>query len=277
MPAAITSRTLLLAASGVSFALVTVVNVLFETPGLGITHLFYFPIALAALAGFVSLGGAVGVVATGCYCVGVLLNDKLPSNDLLTLGTAFRAFGYVSTGLLIAWFARSNRHLVARLRELAERDYLTGLQNVRAFEEALARRCAGSRRFAVLIGDLDGLKEANDRDGHAEGNRLLCRVASALTGAVSADDVVARIGGDEFGLLVGVATEEQAAALALWLEQELERHRADVSFGWAFFPEDGHTPTELFRRADERLYRSKGDRKSRATVVALLSDAARAS
>jgi diguanylate cyclase (GGDEF)-like protein len=270
MPAAITHRTLLLFGSGVSFALVTVVNVLFETPGLGLTHLFYFPIALAALAGIGALSGGVGLLATGFYCVGVLLNPRLPSHDLLTLGTLFRSFGYVSTGLLIGWFANSNRRLVEQLRELAARDYLTGLQNVRAFEEELARLCAARRRFAVLIGDLDGLKETNDRDGHAEGNRLLLRVATALTGAVSPDDVVARIGGDEFGLLVGVTTEEEAAALATWLERELERHRAGISFGWAFHPDEGGTPTELFRRADERLYRSKAERKSRAKVVELL-------
>jgi diguanylate cyclase (GGDEF)-like protein len=263
-------------ASALSFALVTAANALLETPGLGLTHLFYLPIALAALAATPVLGAGSGLVATAFYCASVLLNAKLPSHDLLTAATAIRAGGYVSSGLLIGWFASSNRHLVERLRELAERDYLTGLRNVRSFEEALARRCGGHRRFAVLIGDLDGLKETNDRDGHAEGNRLLGRVASALSGAVSPDDVVARIGGDEFGLLVGIDTEEEAATLAVRLERELERQRAHISFGWAVHPDEGRSPTELFRRADERLYRSKAERKSRASVVALLGGVSRA-
>lgn len=270
MLAAITHRPLLLIASGVSFALVTAANALFGAPGLGLPHLLYLPIALAALAGGGVLGAASGLVATGFYGIGVLLNAKLSSHEFLSLETLIRALAFVSTGTLIGWFASRNRRLVEQLRELAGRDYLTGLQNVRAFEEELSRLCAAGRRFAVLIGDLDGLKETNDRDGHAEGNRLLLRVATALTGAVSPDDVVARIGGDEFGLLVGVTTEDEAAALAIWLERELERHRAGVSFGWSFHPDEGGTPTELFRRADERLYRSKAERKSRAKVVDLL-------
>ena len=269
MPAAITHRRLLLFASAVSFALVTAANALFGAPGLGLPHLLYLPIALGALAGGGVVGAAAGLVATGFYGLGVLLNAKLSSHELLSLETLIRALAFLSTGTLIGWFASRNRRLVEQLRELAARDYLTGLQNVRAFEEELARRCAAPRRFAVLIGDLDGLKETNDRDGHAEGNRLLSRVATALRGAVSPDDLVARIGGDEFGLLVGVTSEDEAAALATWLERELERHRAHISFGWAFHPDEGGTPTELFRRADERLYSSKAERKSRPSVVAL--------
>lgn len=273
MLAAISHRTLLVSASGVSFALATTAHALLDTQGLAISHLFYLPIALAALAGSRFAGLASGLVAIALYCLGLALNPRLGTQEIVTIPTLIRMLGYVSSGLLIGWFASSNRRLVERMRELAESDYLTGLQNVRVFEEELARRCGGLRRFAVLIGDLDGLKETNDRHGHAEGNRLLSRVARALSGAVSADDLVARIGGDEFGLLVGVASEEEAAALAAWLERELLRHSADVSFGWAFHPDEGLTPTELFRKADERLYRSKSQRKSQASVIALVDTA----
>lgn len=273
MLAAISHRTLLVGASGVSFALATAAHALFGTDGLETSHLFYLPIALAALAGSRLAGAASALVAIALYCVGLVLNPRLGAHDIVTISTLIRSLGYISSGLLIGWFASSNRRLVERMRELAESDYLTGLQNVRAFEEELARRCGGLRRFAVLIGDLDGLKETNDRHGHAEGNRLLSRVAEALSGAVSPDDLVARIGGDEFGLLVGVACEEEASALAAWLERELLRHSTDVSFGWAFHPDEGLTPTELFRRADERLYRSKSQRKSQASVVALVDSA----
>jgi diguanylate cyclase (GGDEF)-like protein len=273
MPAASSHRSLLFLASGVSFALVTAANAVFETPGLGLSHLFYLPIALAALAGSPAVGATSGLVATGCYCVGALLNSRLPSHDLVTLAALTRALTYISTGTLIGWFASRNHDLVERLRTLAERDYLTGLRNVRSFEEELGRRCAGRERLAVLIGDLDGLKAANDRDGHAEGNRLLRRAAAALTEAVGSTDLVARIGGDEFGLLVAVAEDDEAAALATQLELALERRRVHASFGWALHPDEGRTPTELFRRADERLYRSKAERKSRTAVVALLADA----
>ena len=271
MVAATTRRPLLLAGSGASFLLVTVVHVLFETPGLGLGHLFYLPIALAALASSSKLGGASGLLATVLWCVGIVANADMPSHDVLTTSTGIRALTYVSSGILIGWFASSNRDLVTRLRELAERDYLTGLLNVRSFEEELQRRCSGPRRFALLVGDMDGLKEANDRDGHAAGNLLLRRAAHALTELAGERGAAARIGGDEFALLAPVDSEEEAATLCARLELELERRRIKVSFGWASHPVDGRSPTELFRRADERLYRSKATRKGRSSVVALLA------
>jgi diguanylate cyclase (GGDEF)-like protein len=274
MVAATAQRRLLLAGSGASFLLVTLAHVLFETPGLGIGHLFYLAIALAALASNRTLGAASGLLATGLYCVGVVANPDLPSHDVLTTSTVIRMATYVSSGVLIGWFASSNRALVTRLRDLADRDYLTGLLNVRSFEERLQRRCAGQRRFALLVCDVDGLKELNDRDGHAAGNLLLRRVALALTELAGTGAVAARIGGDEFALLAAVDSEEEAAALCARLELELDRRRMKVSFGWARQPADGRSPTELFRRADERLYRSKATRKSRNTLVSLLAGAA---
>ena len=271
MVAATTRRPLLLAGSGASFLLVTIIHVLFETPGLGLGHLFYLPIALAALASSSKLGAASGLLATGLWCVGIVANADMPSHDVLTTSTGIRALTYVSSGILIGWFASSNRDLVNRLRALAERDYLTGLLNVRSFEEELQRRCSGPRRFALLVGDMDGLKEANDRDGHAAGNLLLRRAAGALNELAGEHGAAARIGGDEFSLLAAVDSEEEAAAFCDRLELELDRRRIKVSFGWACHPADGRSPTELFRRADERLYRSKATRKGRSSVVALLA------
>jgi diguanylate cyclase (GGDEF)-like protein len=273
MVAATTQRRLLLAGSGASFLLVTVVHTLFETPGLGLGHLFYLPIALAALASNRKLGAASGLLATGLWCVGIVANAAMPSHDLLTTSTGILALTYVSSGGLIGWFASSNRDLVTRLRDLAERDYLTGLLNVRSFEEELQRRCSGPRRFALLVGDMDGLKETNDRDGHAAGNLLLRRAALALSELAGERGAAARIGGDEFALLAAVDSEDEAAALCTRLELELDRRRIKISFGWARQPADGRSPTELFRRADERLYRSKATRKSRNTLVSLLAGA----
>lgn len=269
MPAAIAHRTVLLGASALSFAFVTIAYVLFETPGLGIGHFFYLSIALAALSGNSLVGGGSGLVATALFGVGVALAPGLQTHEFVTLSTVIRGITFVSGGMLIGYFASHNRRLVEQLRELAGRDHLTGLRNVRSFDEELGRRCAGRDRFAVLIGDLDGLKETNDREGHAEGNRLLRRAAGALTRALTPGTLVARIGGDEYGVIVGVADENDAAALAGDLERDLKRRRVDVSFGWALYPDEGLTPTELFRRADDRLYGSKSERKSGATVVAL--------
>jgi diguanylate cyclase (GGDEF)-like protein len=270
MSAALTHRGALSVAAFTAYAGVTTGLVVLEVPGLGIGHLFYVPIALLALATSPMVGAFAGVLATAAYAVGLALNPALPADELLTTSTAVRGVTYVSTGALIGFFASTNRDLVGRLSELAQRDFLTGLLNARAFDEELHRRCAFPRPFALLLGDLDGLKEVNDRGGHAEGNALLRRVAGSLRECARADDLVARVGGDEFALLIDVADAEEAVELCRSLEGRLEDKGLAISFGWALHPSDGGTTITLYRRADERLYSSKAARKSREKVHALL-------
>ena len=256
------------------FALAATLHALFWQPALGLGHLFYVPIALAALASDHRIGAAAGVLAGGAYAGGVLLNPGVASSEVLTVSTAIRALTYITIGALIGWFARSNRELVARMRELAETDSLTGLPNTRRFESELVRHIRDVPAFAVLIGDLDHLKETNDRDGHAAGNILLRRAAAALHELTRDQNLVARIGGDEFAVLARATTEAEAVALCAELEAELDRRRVKISFGWSLHPVEGRTSAELLHRADGRLYGSKAARKSRESVVALLGGAA---
>jgi diguanylate cyclase (GGDEF)-like protein len=273
MPAAAAQRLLFLALAGAFFALVTAALTLIEQPGLGFSHLFYLPIALVALTTDYRIGAAAGVLAGGLYAASNVLNPDLQAHHLLTVATLIRLGSYVSTGALVGWFAYSNRELVSRLRSQAETDSLTALPNMRRFEAELVRHCRDVGAFALLVGDLDGLKETNDRDGHAAGNTLLRRAAAALHELARDHDLTARIGGDEFAVLARASTDEEAAALCAELEAELERRRIKISFGWALHPVDGRSPAELLHRADERLYRSKASRKSREVVVGLLTGA----
>lgn len=270
MSAALSHRGALFLAALVTYAGVAAAFVTLEVPGLGIAHLLYIPIALCALASGPLVGAVAGVLATAAYAVGVAMNPDLPTADILTASTAIRCVTYVASGALIGSFASTNRELVGQLSELAERDFLTGLLNARAFEAELHRRCAGALRFAVLLGDLDGLKEINDREGHAEGNALLRRAAASLRECVPIGDIVARVGGDEFGLLTDVSGADEAAELCRRLEGTLEADGLAISFGWAVHPADGGGAIALYRRADERLYSSKAARKSREKVRALL-------
>ena len=274
MAAAASQRFVLLFASGVLFALAAAAHALFEQPGLGIPHFFYVPIALAALASDHRIGAAAGLLASGLYAGGMVLNPDLVTSQLLTSSTAIRLCTFITIGVLIGWFARSNRELVARMRELAETDSLTGLPNTRRFEAELLRHCRDVASFAILIGDLDALKETNDRDGHAAGNDLLRRAAAALHDLTRDHNLTARIGGDEFAVLARVTTESEAMALCGELEAQLERRRVKISFGWALHPDEGRSTAELLHRADGRLYRRKEVRKSRESVAALLSGAA---
>lgn len=150
--------------------------------------------------------------------------------------------------------------------ELARRDQLTGLGNRLAFDEAMASGLAGSRRVGVLSLDLDDFKRVNDTMGHGAGDELLQLIAGRLRAAAKPDDVVARIGGDEFTLIrVGVATRADLDELARDIETALGApfaigsHALDVhaSIGMALAPEDGMDPQTLMRHADLALYGAK--------------------
>lgn len=262
MDAALSHRGALAVAALAGFAGIAAAYVVFETPGLGIGHLLYLPVALLALASGTWTGAGAGLLATALYVTSVLANPEVPSADVLTVSTAIRAVAYVSTGAVIGTFASRNRALVRRLRELADRDYLTGLLNARSFEAALARRCAGERRFCLLLGDVDGLKATNDTRGHAAGDALLRAAGTGLEAAMRAEDEIGRIGGDEFGVLTDVVAAADAEALAARIERELAGEGIGISVGWALFPAEGDTPAALSRRADERLYASKAVRKT---------------
>jgi diguanylate cyclase (GGDEF)-like protein len=257
MPAAQVHRRLLVCSALVSYALVFVVFLRLERPGLGLGHFFYVSIALFALATGPQLGFLAGVLATVLFALGILLNPHIPSAEVVTGGTALRLVTFTGIGLLIGWFARRNRMLVAELRVLAERDFLTGLPNTRAFEQAITRRLEAGAPFALLIGDMDRLKSVNDELGHAEGNDVLRRLAEALGAALGPEDEVARVGGDEFAVLTEVRSGEDAGRLAARLEAMLASSELAITFGWSNFPREGPNALSLYRAADERLYARK--------------------
>lgn len=160
------------------------------------------------------------------------------------------------------------------LRQMALVDPLTGLGNRRHFDETLHRTLSQARRegrqFGVLAVDLDDFKPVNDRFGHSVGDALLKSVAQRLLATVRAGDFCARVGGDEFAVIVhGVHQAEDVQAVARKLHDELARgnpfnasappHRASV--GWALFPHDGQNADDLMSLADARMYLEKNAHK----------------
>lgn len=157
--------------------------------------------------------------------------------------------------------------VVRRLERLhleSQTDAMTGLYNRRGWErlvEAEEERC---RRYGspggVLVMDLDGLKEINDAQGHAAGDRLIERAAEALRGAVRASDVVARLGGDEFAVLAVEARPRQVRRLARRLGEHLVEAGAQASIGWA-----SRDPRATFQtaieEADAAMYETKRGRR----------------
>jgi diguanylate cyclase (GGDEF)-like protein/PAS domain S-box-containing protein len=157
-----------------------------------------------------------------------------------------------------------------RLEFLALHDTLTGLPNRAMFADRAREAVAHARRHgknaAFLFVDLDNFKQINDRLGHEVGDGLLKAIAARLRAAVRGDDFVARIGGDEFCvLLLDIADPREAAAVAQKLIHELgaayhiEGHelRSGASIGIACVPLDGEDVATLLRLADTAMYRAK--------------------
>jgi GGDEF domain-containing protein len=211
MTAATTHRRLLILLALSAFALVFVAFLLFDNPGLGIGHFYYLPVALIALSTGPRIGALAGCAATALYAAGVLLNPDIPSAELLTVSAGIRLIIFAGSGAILGWFAASNQALVEKLQILAERDHLTGLPNTRAFEAAIARRFESGRPFALLLGDMDGLKEMNDRHGEDSGDDALRRLGGMLANALEPSDELARVGGDEFAVLASLGSTQEAA------------------------------------------------------------------
>jgi diguanylate cyclase (GGDEF)-like protein len=139
-------------------------------------------------------------------------------------------------------------------------DLLTGLPNHRGFAERAARELARAHRtgsvVAVAVVDLDGFAAFNEVNGHAAGDRLLRTAASCFAGGVRSYDVVCRLGGDEFGLVLAGMEAPAAAALLSRLVEAFSTSTdgATVSGGVAAFPSDGATLVELERLATGSLY-----------------------
>jgi diguanylate cyclase (GGDEF)-like protein len=166
--------------------------------------------------------------------------------------------------------------LVRRLRasyealwSLARRDELTGVGNYRALHERLAAEIARHKRhgreFALVLLDLDGFKQVNERHGHLEGDRLLAEIGAALRAEVRGEDSFFRQGGDEFAVIVPEANAEEAGEVAARLRARVGRRgfgsdedlRVSAASGYAMYPVDGTTAEELLGYADDDLFAAK--------------------
>ncbi len=191
---------------------------------------------------------------------------------LSVASTEPEAFSEDSRGLLEAYsllvaaaVQRAERD--AELSRLALLDPLTGLANHRALYQTLRRELAQASRYSfplsVVLLDLDGFKQVNDLFGHPYGDEVLRQVARMATEACRGMDLPARLGGEEFVLVLPHAPKLAALQVAERLRRRIEEIsleeglRLSASFGVAVFPDDGNTPDALVRAADEAMYRAK--------------------
>nr|WP_255607216.1 GGDEF domain-containing protein [Ancylobacter sp. Lp-2] len=164
-----------------------------------------------------------------------------------------------------------------RLSSLASLDPLTGIANRRSFDAVFAVQWSTARHLGVLMIDIDDFKLYNDHYGHMDGDRCLHRIAQALAGAVAGTDVIARIGGEEFAVLLPGATLASAAELAERLRLAVEELGIDhapslrgpvtVSIGCATCaPAPGLYGGDLMLAADQALYAAKQAGRNRVRL-----------
>jgi diguanylate cyclase (GGDEF)-like protein len=148
-------------------------------------------------------------------------------------------------------------------------DYLTGIANARALslhlEQELARCSREASTMAVMVCDLDGFKQINDRYGHLAGDKVLKQFAAALTSSCREYDYAARMGGDEFVIVAPNMTPEAVSDRAVLFSNLAQKAGKDIcgagflslSLGAAFFPKDGTDAERLLAEADRAMYGAK--------------------
>jgi diguanylate cyclase (GGDEF)-like protein len=173
------------------------------------------------------------------------------------------SYGYVLEADRVV---RRLHHQVVELERVAYLDPLTGLLNRRAWQEAVRReqaRCARHPRpVAVVVIDLDGLKQLNDQHGHLAGDVLLRLTGGLLREVLRPSDIVARIGGDEFAALLVDVTDQDPDAVADRLQHDLVVEGVPASVGVAI-DRTGDRLEATFRAADDAMYQRRAASRRR--------------
>ncbi len=172
--------------------------------------------------------------------------------------------------------ALANMKLKEILQSLSVRDGLTGLFNRRYMEETLEREFAQADRNGKSVGivmlDVDHFKKFNDTYGHEAGDLILIEMANLLSSHIRKFDVVCRYGGEEFLIIFPNTTISKTLERAEMIRHEIEDLKLSynghilhitVSLGTANYPDNGMTPDEVVKMADDALYRAKAEGRNR--------------
>jgi diguanylate cyclase (GGDEF)-like protein/putative nucleotidyltransferase with HDIG domain len=234
----------------------------------------YLWVALYA-AYFLTRRQAVAQIVYVGLLYGLLLTALPPSNDIFAWWLVGVGTLLVASTLVMVMRARVET-LIAKLYDAARTDPLTRLSNRRGFRELLDLEAERARRaetnMTLLVGNLDRFQDVNDQLGHHAGDAALQRVAQLLRDHKRQIDVIARVGGGEFGLLLPDTDKDGAFALAERLrcalaeEFSCEPAPLTISFGIATYPLHGETTASLLRAADQALHAAKNGGRNRTVI-----------
>ena len=239
-------------------------------PELALSLFYLFPIALATWHVGRWAGISMSIASTMSWLAADLLMLSSFSNALIPyLNETFRLIVF----LIISHIIFGLRTALEKHRELAGTDALTSVANRRAFYDLANMELNKARRYQTPISalylDIDDFKQINDRFGHHIGDMLLRAVAEAIKKNIRAIDVVARFGGDEFGILLAGTGAEAAALVARKLKQKLQELIQDkgwsvtLSVGAVTFEILPDSVDEMINTADCQMYNAKKNGKNR--------------
>ena len=232
--------------------------------------LFIVPVAVASIAAGLREGLITAFVAA--VMAGIFAVDRIETIDFSTIMlSVFSArvalFGIIAA--VLGAFAEAHYSVQDHLRQLALLDPLTKVSNVERFHHEIRMLDAAEIPYAVMVTDLDNLKGLNDKFGHQTGSAAIQSTANVLRKVVRTTDLVARFGGDEFVVILREADRVGAQIVMnrvrkMLAEEVLAGAPGEVlkvSMGVAISGEDGSSPDELIRNADDAMYLDKRSRK----------------
>jgi diguanylate cyclase (GGDEF)-like protein len=262
-------------------------NTIFSSPLRRLFLAFQTPLAGLAIAGFLSADSPLTTMLAGVVGFSLLFSVLL--HDAAHAAAVEAVRQTVRNGALVDELRAERQRIQtanvelrsanARLAHQAGHDGLTDLANRDSFRRTLADTMAAARArghiVAVLFFDVDRFKHVNDSLGHAVGDRFLIAVTERVRACLRVDDTLARIGGDEFTLLLGARCDpSEAVAMAERIRRSFEEPfsierreiRATVSIGIAMNTEPGDDADDLLRHADAAMYRAKANGRDRVEV-----------
>ena len=273
------TRTRLLIESWSMVTFVTAVLWFTDKSSSPLFNLYLLPIILSAL----TLGRLVTLLQVGVIALcHLLLAAASPQIDVLSLAYASQAVGQIAPFLLVAFLTTTLSADITEARErienLAQNDALTGLYNLRAFNQIWQQEHAScvtsGGTYALLMVDIDRLKEINETFGHEAGNSAITLVAQCLQRSIRGSDTAGRFGGDEFAVLLPAATPEIAESVVKRVRHNVYKTtldlrsrmiRCSVSIGVVSYPGDGRDVRELMSAVEHKMYRDKELRRAPGT------------
>ena len=235
----------------------------------------YLWVALYALYFFTPTKAALHILFIATAYAGVLAADLATTSEsglLTAFGEAAPRWSFTVGTLVVAVvFVRLLKDrldtLVERFADAAREDPVTGLRNRRGFDETFDLEVERARRtgrtVSLVLGDLDHFKQVNDRFGHPRGDEVLRRAGEILEATNRRIDLAARVGGEEFAVLLPDSDERGAHIAAERMRRAIREGFADdvmpltISFGIASFPAHGDSTDDLMESADQALYTAK--------------------